>query len=109
MMKPVEVPVQIDTPLYVERVTLDGKDYLLRFDWSGRENRWFLDLGTVDEIWLRKGVKIIANWPLFRTLIDARKPPGQLFAIDLSAPTGDPPEFADLGRRVKLFYFPAKA
>jgi hypothetical protein len=109
MNPPVEVPVQNATPLYTQRVTLEGRDYLLRFDWNGREGRWYLDVGTVDEVWIVTGVKVICNWPLFRTLTDDRKPPGYLMAADLSPEGGEPPGFYDLGQRVKLLYFPASS
>lgn len=103
---PVEIPVSLDIPLYTERVTLDGKEYLFRFDWNGREGRWYLDIGDIDENWIVTGIKIIANWPLLRRLVDPRKPPGDLLAVDYSALGGEPPALTDLGRRVKLIYFP---
>lgn len=105
MKEPLEIPLSLDTPLYTERVTLDGREYLLRFDWNGREGRWYLSIGTITEVWIRRGIKVVANWPLTRKSVDLRLPPGHLFAMDLTS-NGEPPDFYDLGRRVKLFYFP---
>lgn len=102
---PVEVPVSLDVPLYTERVTLDGQEYLLRFDWNGREGRWYLDIGDVSENWIVRGVKLIADWPLLRRCVDPRRPPGTLMAVDFSG-AGEPPSLSDLGRSVKLIYFP---
>ncbi len=102
---PVEVPVSPDTPLYTERVTLDGQEFLFRFDWNGREGRWYLDVGDIDEAWIVTGIKIVANMPLLRRCVDPRRPKGILMAIDLSTQKGEPPDLTDLGRRVKLFYF----
>lgn len=107
MSTPLEIPIAVDVPLYTERVTLDGKEYLLRFDWNGREGRWYLDIGTVSEVWILRGLKLVANWPLLRKSVDPRKPPGSLMAVDFSDSGGEPPDFYDLGRRVKLLYFPA--
>lgn len=103
---PVEVPVSLDVPLYTERVTLDGQEYLFRFNWNGREGRWYLDLGDVSENWIVVGIKIVCNWPLFRRQVDSRMPPGVLLAVDYSNLGGEPPSLPDLGRRVKLIYFP---
>lgn len=103
---PVEVPVSLDVPLYTERVTLDGQEYVFRFDWNGREGRWYFDIGDINENWIVTGVKIVCNWPLLRRLVDPRKPPGSLLAVDFSGLGGEPPSLPDLGRRVKLIYFP---
>lgn len=105
MKRPVEIPVSKDVPNYTQRVTLDGREYLLGFDWNDREQRWYLSISTVDETPLAMGIKVIANWPLLRKFTDDRLPPGVLMAADLSPEGGEPPGFSDLGRRVKLHYF----
>jgi hypothetical protein len=107
MLDPIEIPVAVDTPLYTERVTLDGIEYILKFDWHEREGRWFLGLFTIDEQPLATGIKVVANWPLLRRFTDARMPPGLLIAVDLSPMNGEPPSYTELGTRVKLHYFPA--
>jgi len=106
MSDPVEIVLSLDTPLYTQRVTLDGVGYLFRFDWNGREGRWYFDLGDLNESWIVTGIKVIANWPLFRRVSDPRKPKGDLLAVDFSGMGGEPPDFYDLGRRVKLIYTP---
>ncbi len=107
MIDPVEIPVSLDTPLWSQRITLDGVEYVLRLDWNDREARWSLSLGTTDLVWLRTGLKIVAGVSLLRIgTADPRLPPGTLMAIDLKG-DGPPPAFQDLGRRVKLYYFPS--
>lgn len=102
---PLEIPVSVDVPLYQIRTTLDGSEYLFRFDWNGREGRWYFSLADINESWIVTGVKIVCNWPLLRRVTDKRRPPGELMATDFTS-TGEPPGFVDLGRRVKLLYFP---
>jgi hypothetical protein len=102
---PIEIPIALDTPLWDERTTLDGREYLIRLDWNGREGRWYLSLETVDGIQLMRGVKIVSNWPLLRRLVAPEAPPGPLIAQSFS-PDTSPPGFYDLGRRVRLLYFP---
>lgn len=107
MSDPIEIPVFADTPLYRFRVTLDGQDYIFRFDWNARADRWYLDIGTINEEWIVRGIKLIADWPLLRRVSDSRRPPGNLMAIDLSPLNGEPPVLSDFGMRVKLIYIPA--
>lgn len=106
MNDPIEIPVATDTPLYTQRVTLDGIEYVLKFDWNDRENRWYLSLYDVSETPLATGIKIVSNWPLLRRFTSANMPPGSLMAADLSPQGGESPMYADLGVRVKLLYFP---
>lgn len=106
MNDPIEIPVATDTPLYSERVTLDGSEYIFAFDWNDREGRWYLSISTVDGLPLALGIKLVANWPLLRRFTDSRLPPGHLIAADISSQAGESPAYAELGARVKLMYFP---
>lgn len=106
MADPIEIPVAFDTPLYTERVTLDGKEYLFKFDWNDRENRWYMGLFSVTGDPLATGIKVVANWPLLRKLAGDTVPPGVLIATDLSPQDGESPTYAELGTRVKLLYYP---
>lgn len=105
MTTPLEIKVALDTPLYTQRITLDGIEYLFRFDWSDREQRWYLTISDIDEKELASGIKIIANWPLLRRFVNPALPRGTLMAADLSPQNGEPPTYAELGQRVKLVYF----
>ena len=107
MTQAIEIPIALDVPLYAERITLDGVEYVFRFDWNERELRWYFDLGLPNGTWLVRGVKIVSDWPLLRRFKGASFPKGHLIAIDLSDQGGEPPVFQDLGRRVKILYHPA--
>lgn len=103
---PIELPILLDTPLSEQRVKLDDRWYDLRLDWIGRQRRWHLSLYS-DGVSIATGRKIVP-WTL---LLTARShdlaPRGILAAVDFSDQQGEPPDFADLGRRVKLLYWPA--
>ena len=102
---PVFVPVFSSVPLYTEQVRLDGQDYILYFDWSNREQRWYLSISDVDNASLVAGLKVMANTNLLvRHQSIAALPQGALMAMDLET-GGVPPAFADFGSRVRLFYY----
>jgi hypothetical protein len=105
MSDPIEIPVAEDTPLYSERITLDGRDFLFEFDWNDREGRWYLSIRSVSGSPLVLGIKIVANWPLLHRFTNPDLPPGNLFASDLSPEAGESPGFLELGKRVRLLYF----
>jgi hypothetical protein len=106
MADPVEIPVALDTPLYTQRVTLDGREYQLRFDFAEREDRWYLSILDVTGNMLASGIKLVGDWPLVRTHLNPALPQGLLIAADFSPLEGAPPGFSDLGRRVLLVYIP---
>lgn len=106
MSDPIEIPISEDTPLYSERIGLDGRDFLFEFDWNDREGRWYLSIRGVDETPLALGIKVVANWPLLRRFSDPSLPQGSLFAADLSPENGESPTYLELGKRVRLLYFP---
>ena len=98
------VPVFPGEPLYNERVRLEGRDFIFRFDWSNRESRYYMSIKSHDETNLLIGLKVIANWGfLLRHEFNTALPPGELLAIDEAG--GEPPTFNDFGTRVRLFYF----
>lgn len=102
---PVIVPVFRGEPLYNERVRLEGRDYIFKFDYAGREDRIYMSIFDQDGVELLTGVKVIANWALTsRHLFNAGLPPGTLIPIDLEQ-DGTPPTLSDFGTRVRLFYY----
>lgn len=103
---PLEIPLFPDVPLYTERVTLDGSEYTLRFDYSGREDRFYLSVFDASGAAVRRGMKVTSNWNTLRLCQTSNRPPGVLFFSDPRAADTDAPGFAELGRRVRCFYFP---
>lgn len=102
---PVIVPVFPGEPLYNERVRLDDRDYIFRFDYAGREDRIYMTIFDQDENVLISGVKVMANGTLIhRHLFNAGLPQGVLVAVDLEE-NGNPPTLTDFGTRVRLYYY----
>jgi hypothetical protein len=105
---PIEIPIPPGLPLFDMRTRLEGRDYDLRFDWNGRERRWYLARFSCEGIVIARGVKVIADFPL---LLHYKShplcPQGTLVALDYSDQRGEPPDYVDLGTRVRVLYFPA--
>lgn len=102
-----QIPTSTELPSYVQRLTLEGREYVLAFDWNEREGRWFFDLLDSEEEPLAAGLKVVVGFPLLRRRkTDPRLPPGDFFAIDNSG-TGRDPGFEELGARVVLCYLEA--
>ena len=102
---PLIIPVFADEPLFEERVRLEDRDYILRFDWNNREEAFYLGIKDQDEESLVAGIKIVANWDLLAALkSDDRLPQGVLIALDLVS-GGVGPTLADFGSRVNLYYY----
>lgn len=98
----IELPLFKD-PLYSMRVRLSGRDYIVRVDWNGREERFYLSLYDNDDAPVLLGLKLVENWPLLvRHHANAKVPPGELMVIDAN---GDgPPLLDDAGDRCRLVY-----
>lgn len=104
------IPTLTDgTSFYSVRTTLDGLDYQLEFDWSTREDRWYLTLRDSQGGLLMGATKLVCNVPLlrYRRHIEGT-PPGEL-AVTTISPDPSPPGFYDLGPdvRCQLVYFEA--
>jgi hypothetical protein len=104
------IPTTPGEPYYSQTTRLDGRDYLLRFSYNQRLERWFLDLHDEEGTPLVQGLRLIANWSLLRSYQwDERIPQGKLFVGDVTG-DGTPPTLNELGtgRRCQLYYQPAE-
>lgn len=107
------IPTSTELADYRQVTNLDGRDYVLRFLYNTREDRWYLYLYDQDESPIVGGIKIVAEIDLLQRVTDPRRPPGILIARDLTASDDAPkiesedPGLNDLGQdgRVKLLYF----
>ena len=102
------IPTTPGQPYYQQKTRLDGRDFLLHFAYNEREARWYLSIHDEEDTPLRKGLKLVANWPLLRHYReDPRMPPGELIIFDLTG-DGSPPTLDDLGEglRCQLNYTP---
>lgn len=89
----------------VQRTTLDGRDYIVRADYNQRESRWYLSLHDQTDDPILSGKAVVVGWDLLRLVVDERRPPGRLYALDYSG-TGHDPGLDEIGPglRVELVY-----
>lgn len=98
-----------DAPYYSQRVKLEGRDYLFRFAYNEREERWRLSIFDDEESPLLLGLKLVTNWELLQHYkADTRLPPGELWVMCTSG-DDEPPKLDELGegKRCELTYFTA--
>ena len=103
------IPTSPGVPYFTQKTRLDGRDFLLRFAYNERAERFSLSIFDESEQPVLLGLLLVANWPLLRHYrADARLPPGELMAVDLTG-DGSPPTLDELGegKRVELTYFEA--
>jgi hypothetical protein len=102
-----QIPLPVDSPSYTLRVTLDGTEYVIRIDYSQRQDRYVLSLYDLLSVPIFLGRKVVCGVPIGRQCVDFRAPPGPLIFCDPKGPTEPAPGFSELGRRVGLFYLEA--
>lgn len=93
-------------PLYEVRYNLEGREYFFTFDWSGKEEVYYLKIEDANRNVLLSGLKLVCNWPLLRRYVDSRLPYGELGIVSLTD-DDSPPGLYDLGEgaRCVLTYF----
>lgn len=85
-----EVPLPTTAqPLRVQKTSLDGTPFTLRFDWNSRTERWSFSLYLDDGTPLLLGGVLVAGVDLLRTVSDDLRPGGQLMIVDFTEPTLD--------------------
>ena len=92
---------------WTQRTALDGVDYLLTFRWSQREGHWLLDVATAEASPIVSGLALVVGSLLLVGVVDARRPAGQLVAVDTTGANDADPAFDDLGTRFVLTYVTA--
>ena len=89
------------TEAHYEQVTeLDGRAYLLRFDWVQRWGRWTLGIYTENREPIRTGCALQANWPIAFRVRDERAPVGALLVISQD---GEAPGLTDFHPKGRCF------
>lgn len=107
---PIIVPTSRDLSSYTQRTQLDGRDYVLRFQFNQRIGRWSMDVSDQDEVPIAHGLMLLTGVQLGRGITDERFPPGVLMVIDYVAETTQvsrDPGLRELGDRFLLNYFTA--
>jgi len=93
-------------PYSTQRTDLEGKGYILLFDYSTREGCWYLSIRDIGGTPLASGLKMVCNWPLTYRLPNPGLPPGHLIVTTRIAADDSPPGLLDLaeGGRCELTY-----
>ncbi len=102
------IPTSQSDSVYEQVTILEGREYFLKFDWSRREEAWYLSIFDQDENPLALGIKVVVGLPLLYRETNPKLPQGLLIAVDLSSADSDP-LLTDLGTRVALLYEEAAA
>ena len=100
-MEQVQLPETI-TPFFTLRTTLDGAEYVLRFEWNMRRG-WFLGLSDQDGDVIFQPKRLVPSWDLLAHCVDTRRPRGGLMAVDTTG-ADETAQFDDLGTRHLLVY-----
>lgn len=96
------IPTRGDIGAYFFKVELEGVVYKLSFQFNDREKHWYLDIDAADGQPIRTGIKLIANFPLLRTLIKQSRMPGELILVNSQSDAD--PDLQDLGSKSLLAY-----
>jgi hypothetical protein len=90
-------------PFFTERVILGAREYQFRFVWVQREAKWYYDLMDQSGSMIAAGLKLVADFPTNRLLVDDRAPAGTIMCLDTSG-EGRDPGLADLGSRCLVLF-----
>lgn len=115
-MAVLKIPTSTVLSSYTQRTALDGRDFILRFQFNQRLGRWHLSIYDQDDAPIALGLRCSANTPLIRRLTNARRPVGEIYVIDLEGGGDDTdalaliardPGLGELGARFIAVYFDA--
>lgn len=97
-------------PFYEIVTAIEGVDYILDFRYNQREDCWYVDIKTIDDEDLAKGLKLVCNWPLLHQLhYETRLPTGELM-VTTDTNDDSPPGLEDMVEdgRCRLVYLTAE-
>lgn len=101
-----EIPLDSNYAVFEQTCSLDGRQFVLRFNWNERAERWFLSIADADGNDLAGGIGLCAHYPLLLGLRSPDLPAGEFVVVDSSSEPRDP-QRDDLGTRAKLLYLDA--
>jgi len=111
MTSPILIPTTPGRAHYSQTTTLDGRAYVLEFDWIQRWQRWTLSVSTSAGVSLLRGAPLLCGVDLLAPhRWDLRLPPGSLGIFNAQNQGGDP-DLTALGidQSFTLVYIPAAA
>lgn len=98
------MPAELDVAPGVPFQTFRTNRYVWILRWNSRAGAWYLDVLDDDESPIRVGIRVVLGTALGRRCVDARFPPGVLYAVDTSGARREA-TLDDLGTRVKLYFY----
>lgn len=98
------VPVRNDVASFTFRCDLTGVEFLFRFSFNERDGFWYMALYDQTDLPIVQGVKVVIGMPLLRGIVDARRPAGEIIALDSTNEHSEATAIADLGDRVLITY-----
>lgn len=101
-----QLPVTADSPRYQFTTSLENTTFTFVFKWNERDGAWYMSLLDGDGVPILTGRRIVINFPLLARVVDARRPAGELIAIDTTNSKTEPGR-DDFGKRVLLLYYEA--
>jgi hypothetical protein len=98
------IPTLQDVAAWTQRTTLEGTEYILDFNWNGRDGAWYMNISTIAGAALVCGIKLVSNRKLFRRFhhIDGM-PLGELVIFDGSGSIPWP-GYSELNAGVDVIY-----
>lgn len=103
-MIPLILPIASGVAHQEQTLTLDGRRYRLRLDWSGRLDRWAFDLLDSAEVPIVLSGGLVLGTDMLRQVRSSpRTPPGALVLLDTEGQDAEATLFS-LGGRHALVY-----
>ena len=100
-----EIPVTQGIKSFELQVPLDGRLFRLVFNFNERDTFWYFNLyNALDGSLIRAGIKIVAEWDLFRLYQDSTRPDGSIVPVSQGTPGTEARSLEQLGKDLVLTY-----
>lgn len=104
------IPVHNDSRArWFSDLALDGQLYRLQFNWSTREDAWYLSIYQTDGTLILSGIKLVPQYRLlqqYHAIVGL--PPGDIFVADIQDDIVNAViTYDNLGARFKVIYLTA--
>lgn len=101
----IEIAIPLDDEIdhWEQLVVLDEREYRMTFEWSTREEKWYLSIADQDGDDLLTGLALNEGVELCRLSTDTSLPQGTLSLLDATGAESEP-ERDQLGVRWVLLY-----
>lgn len=96
------IPLQNDIGNFNERLTLDGVDFVLDFQYNGRLDRWFMSIKDADEVVLIDRIKVNKDVNWFLQFNYKEIPQGDMIAFNFE--DAEEPNLENFSGSVNILY-----